>query len=70
MSAADAEKAIERGDFAEAKKLARQASQSGDEKEREAGRGILQRMKPDPVVIALAVGSALLFVVVLVAWAR
>ena len=65
-----AEKAIERGDFADAKKLARKAVEAPDEKEREAGRAILTRMKPDPVVVALAVGCALLFVYVLVFWIR
>jgi hypothetical protein len=69
-AADDADAAIARGDFAEARRLARAAAASSDEKERDAGRAVLRRLAPDPVVIALAAGCALLFVYVLLFWIR
>jgi hypothetical protein len=65
MSLDAAHRAFETGDFAEARRLAKQQkSVAADEATRAAADEILMRTGIDPVVIWLTAGAALLFVVI------
>lgn len=57
----EAEQALERGDFATARKIARPLASSD-----ERARAILDRTRPDPVIVWLTVACVLFFVVVTV----
>jgi hypothetical protein len=63
----DAQRAFERGDFAEARRLARELEGSPDEAQRAAGRQLLQHTSLDPLIVWITVGCVLLFVVLVAA---
>jgi hypothetical protein len=65
MSLDAAHRAFEAGDFAEARRLAKQQKTSAtDEATRAAADEILMRTGIDPLVVWMTVGAALLFVVI------
>lgn len=64
MSLDAAHRAFEAGNFAEARKLARALSSTGDEATRAAAAQILKRTGIDPVVVWMTIGCALLYVAV------
>ena len=65
MSSDAAHQAFERGDFAEARRLAKQQrAAAGDEAARAAADEILKRTGIDPLVVWLTVGAVVLFVAI------
>jgi hypothetical protein len=62
---AEAEQALERGDFGRARKLARARLKDSDESVQRAARAILSRSAADPVIVWLAGACTLFFVAVL-----
>jgi hypothetical protein len=65
MSSDAAHQAFDRGDFAEARRLAKQQkAAAGDDATRAAADEILMRTGIDPAVIWLTIGAVLLFVAI------
>jgi len=65
MTSDAAHQAFERGDFAEARRLAREArAKATDDAGRAAADEILMRTGIDPVVIGMTVGAVLLFIAI------
>ncbi len=58
--------ALERGDHVEAAKLARELTKSEDETVRNDATALLERLKPDPVILMVFAGTGLL--ILLLAW--
>lgn len=58
--------ALERGDHVEAARVASELARSEDEALRNDAQAFLQRLKPDPVILMVFAGTALLLV--LLAW--
>ena len=66
MSLDAAHRAFEAGDFAEARRLARQLLGSDDAAAKSAAQDILKRTAVDPVVVWLSLGCVTLFVAIVV----
>jgi len=62
MSLDEARLALERGDFARARKLARE--RLGDESDAKEAQALLDRTKPDPLIVWLSAACVVFFVVV------
>jgi hypothetical protein len=62
---AAAEAAFVRGDFAEARKLAKARRDDRDEQIRDAARALMERTKVDPLIVWLSAACALFFIVVI-----
>ena len=64
MSLDAAHRAFEAGDFAEARRLAKQQKAAGDDATRAAADEILMRTGVDPLVVWMTVGAVVLFVLI------
>jgi hypothetical protein len=60
---APAEAALARGDHAEARRLAQALTTHADPAVRARAEALLARLRPDPVIVAVLVGTALLIAV-------
>lgn len=58
--------ALEKGDHVEAARIARELAKSDDETTRNDATAFLKRLEPDPVILMVFAGTALL--IVLLAW--
>ena len=61
----EARQALESGDFARARKLARAQLKSGDADAQKEARALLDRTAPDPVIVWLSAACVLFFVAVI-----
>ena len=68
----DAERAFDAGDWRRAGDLARRALSDAavDEPGRAAARALLDRLRPDPQLVALYLASLLVFALSVLAWVR